>query len=52
MDSDGIVAQAENLILDHPDIDEPPWLADSPPRIVRIVALLKDKSLPSLTFSD
>ncbi|KAI5862247.1 AAT-domain-containing protein [Durotheca rogersii] len=39
MDARGRVAHSNHLTLAHPDVEEPPWLADSPARLARIRAL-------------
>lgn len=40
MDAGGIVVHANNLTLEHPGVDEPPWLEDSPIRTRRIAELV------------
>jgi isopenicillin-N N-acyltransferase-like protein len=45
MDADGIIAHANNLILAHPGVDEPPWLEDSPKRTRRMSRLLRKLDL-------
>lgn len=37
--ADGRLCHTNHLVLPHPDVDEPPWLADSPRRLARIEAL-------------
>ncbi|KAH8895347.1 AAT-domain-containing protein [Thozetella sp. PMI_491] len=41
-DKNGLVVHANNLILDHPGIDEPPWLDDSPVRTSRLQKLAEE----------
>ncbi|KAL7624759.1 hypothetical protein AAE478_006331 [Parahypoxylon ruwenzoriense] len=48
MDEKGRVCHSNHLTLDHSDIDEPPWLEDSPPRLERIRALTSNISKPTV----
>jgi isopenicillin-N N-acyltransferase like protein len=43
MDADGVVIHANNLLLPHLAVDEPPWLADSPLRVLRLQELVREK---------
>lgn len=43
MDSRGTVSHSNHLVLEHPGINEPPWLADSPLRLSRAKQLLREK---------
>lgn len=47
MDGQGRVCHTNHLLLAHPGVDEPPWLADSRPRLARIQALAARASLSS-----
>lgn len=40
MDNKGRVVHSNHLVLEHPDVDEPPWLRDSPVRLTRMHQLL------------
>ncbi|KAF7544107.1 hypothetical protein G7Z17_g10212 [Cylindrodendrum hubeiense] len=53
MDVDGSIVHANHLLLNHPDVDEPSWLSDSPARVIRLSKLLKEKfsSSPIATSS-
>lgn len=46
MDGKGRVVHSNHLLLEHPDVDEPPWLRDSPVRVDRMHQLL-DQALSS-----
>ncbi|KAI0834016.1 AAT-domain-containing protein [Hypoxylon sp. FL0890] len=48
MDDRGRVCHTNHLILDKSDIDEPPWLEDSPLRLARIQQLTSNISEPTL----
>ncbi|KAI1134302.1 AAT-domain-containing protein [Hypoxylon sp. FL0543] len=48
MDEKGRVCHTNHLILDKSDIDEPPWLEDSPVRLARIRELTSSNSEPTL----
>ncbi|XDG02732.1 hypothetical protein ABKA04_002347 [Annulohypoxylon sp. FPYF3050] len=48
MDEEGRVCHTNHLVLDKSDIDEPPWLADSPTRLERIRELTSHLSEPTL----
>ncbi|KAI1204487.1 AAT-domain-containing protein [Annulohypoxylon truncatum] len=47
MDEEGRVCHTNHLLLDKPDIDEPPWLADSSTRLERIRELTSSLSQPT-----
>ncbi|KAI1453143.1 AAT-domain-containing protein [Annulohypoxylon moriforme] len=47
MDKEGRVCHTNHLVLDKFDIDEPPWLADSPKRLERIQELTCNLSGPT-----
>ncbi|KAH7140325.1 acyl-coenzyme A:6-aminopenicillanic acid acyl-transferase-domain-containing protein [Dactylonectria estremocensis] len=47
MDGDGSIVHANHLVLEHPGVDEPVWLPDSPHRTARIDKLLKGKASSS-----
>jgi len=47
MDGKGRVCHSNHLILDHPDINEPPWLADSPRRLERIREITANMTEPA-----
>lgn len=42
MDDKGQVVHSNHLLLEHLDVDEPPWLRDSPVRVVRMNQLLDE----------
>ena len=44
MDGAGRIVHTNHLLLDHPGIDEPPWLDDSPVRVARMNQLLAGAS--------
>lgn len=44
---DGRVYHSNHLTLDHADVDEPPWLPDSPARLARIRELTSDMTRPT-----
>ncbi|KAI2468857.1 AAT-domain-containing protein [Annulohypoxylon bovei var. microspora] len=48
MDKEGRVCHTNHLVLDKFDIDEPPWLTDSPMRLERIQELTSNLSGPTL----
>ncbi|KAI1407337.1 AAT-domain-containing protein [Hypoxylon sp. FL1857] len=48
MDDEGRVCHTNHLVLDKSDIDEPPWLEDSPFRLERIQELTANVSKPTL----
>ncbi|KAI1495994.1 acyl-coenzyme A:6-aminopenicillanic acid acyl-transferase-domain-containing protein [Biscogniauxia marginata] len=48
MDDKQRVCHSNHLILDKSDVNEPPWLEDSPARLARIRELTADMSEPSL----
>ncbi|KAI1447279.1 AAT-domain-containing protein [Annulohypoxylon stygium] len=48
MDKEGRVCHTNHLVLEKSDIDEPPWLADSPIRLERIGDLASHLSEPAL----
>lgn len=52
MDTEGKIVHANNLMLEHPDVDEPPWLEDSPLRVARIGQLLSEKLKSALSFEE
>ncbi|KAI0134509.1 acyl-coenzyme A:6-aminopenicillanic acid acyl-transferase-domain-containing protein [Xylariales sp. AK1849] len=45
----GKVCHSNHLILEHNDVDETPWLADSPKRLARIHAITSNMSSPTLS---
>jgi isopenicillin-N N-acyltransferase like protein len=47
--ADGRLCHTNHLVLPHPDVDEPPWLADSPRRLARIEALTAGMAPPADT---
>ncbi|KAG9243528.1 acyl-coenzyme A:6-aminopenicillanic acid acyl-transferase-domain-containing protein [Calycina marina] len=49
MDSQGRVCHSNHLVLEHSDVDEAPWLADSPERLARIKELTSGISESSST---
>ena len=51
MDDDGIIVHANHLLLDHADVDEPPWLRDSPGRVSRLQDLLQRNVVASSSTS-
>ena len=48
MDDSGIITHSNHLLLEHDDVDEPPWLDDSPGRLERIRRLRRRFHEPSL----
>jgi len=48
MDEKGRVYHTNHLILDHSDVDEPPWLADSPLRLKHISQMTENMVEPQL----
>ncbi|KAI1371754.1 AAT-domain-containing protein [Hypoxylon crocopeplum] len=48
MDDNGRVCHTNHLVLDKSDIDEPPWLDDSPLRLARIKSLTSDVAEPAV----
>jgi len=49
MDEKGRVCHSNHLILDHPDVSEPPWLGDSPLRLERIKDITANMMDPTFT---
>lgn len=43
MDGQGRIIHTNHIILDHPDVDEPPWLEDSPVRLSRMSQLFDER---------
>lgn len=52
MDGDGRVYHTNHLVLEHPGVDEPPWLEDSQKRLARIKVLAGSTTTKSTTSSD
>ncbi|KAI0196939.1 acyl-coenzyme A:6-aminopenicillanic acid acyl-transferase-domain-containing protein [Astrocystis sublimbata] len=48
MDAQKRVCHTNHLILDHDDVEEPPWLEDSPARLARVRELTAGMVRPSL----
>ncbi|KAM5355263.1 hypothetical protein ACJ41O_001909 [Fusarium nematophilum] len=47
VDGDGNIVHANHLVLDHPDVREPPWLPDSEERADRMTWLLQQRQQTS-----
>lgn len=52
MDQEGKVVHANHLVLEHPEVDEPPWLEDSPVRTARMDQMLSKKLKSSPNFEE
>lgn len=52
MDSSKRVFHTNHLVLEHPGVDEPHWLDDSPKRLARIQALADDTPARELDFQE
>ena len=52
MDGAGRVVHTNHLLLDHPGVDEPPWLKDSPVRVARMNQLLAAAKNDSPTYEE
>lgn len=48
MSSDGQICHTNHLLLPHDDVEEPPWLPDSPARLARIRELVASTEKPTL----
>ncbi|KAI4597395.1 hypothetical protein KJ359_004501 [Pestalotiopsis sp. 9143b] len=48
MSSDGQISHTNHLLLPHDDVEEPPWLPDSPARLARIRELVASTEKPTL----